>query len=308
MGIAIIIPDVSFSELNIGQVTPAGNIPLVSLSISGEDAVIGRDSAAHYIAEYTPAGTTQRGVAWSIVSGASYATIDEDGYLSVLSGANESSVTIRATSTKNSSIYADKTITVTYITPIEDLTARFHFTGNAYYITNIILANGDYIKAKFSHDKATGAAGCIVGSRQLIDSDNDTNLIEVGTYQVNYQAIKSRIGGVYHYSNSGAERNVPYTVTSKKDSFEISPALGGVTEGAAYSYTNPYPLAVAAIYLADGSAIETFYGDIYGVEVYGSNGVLKHRLIPQSNLLLLDTVTGSGYSKSGAGNVTYVNN
>lgn len=308
MGIAIIIPDVSFSESNIGQVTPTGNKPLVSLSISGNDSVIGREDAALYTVEYNPADTTQRGVVWSIVSGSAYATIDEGGYLTVLQGASGSSVTIRATSSKNGSIYAEKTITVTYeqqFTPLEELTARFNITTSAYFKINATLAEGDYIKAKFAHGKISGSAGCVVGSRQLANADTDANYIEIDTYQLNYQAIKSKFGGRYFYPAQGAVRYSPYTVIAKVTSLEITPSLGNITEGEGYSYTSAIPMAIGAMLLANDSATSQFNGDIYGVEIYGSNGVIKHRYIPQPDYTLLDEVTGTSYSKTGTGNIIY---
>ena len=111
MGIAIIIPGVDFSDVNLGQVTIAGDIPLESLAITGDSAVT---NSATFAAAYTPSNTTERGVAWSVVSGSAYATINSStGELTALPGANASSVTIRVTSTDKPSIYAEKTITVT---------------------------------------------------------------------------------------------------------------------------------------------------------------------------------------------------
>jgi len=86
--------------------------PLTALTINGDDTVTG--VSATYAVTYTPSNTEETGVAWSIVSGSEYATIGEStGQLIVLNGANESPVTIMATSTVNSSITATKNITVT---------------------------------------------------------------------------------------------------------------------------------------------------------------------------------------------------
>ena len=88
-------------------------VPLSSLSISGTTNVRG---FATFYPVYIPAATTEIGVTWSIVSGNEYAEIDSTtGELSALSGANSSSVIIRATSVVNSAITSDKTINVTYI-------------------------------------------------------------------------------------------------------------------------------------------------------------------------------------------------
>lgn len=307
MGIAIIIPDVSFSESNIGQVTPTGTKPLVSLSISGNDSVIGREDAALYTVEYNPADTTQRGVIWSIVSGSAYASIDEGGNLTVLQGAIGSSVTIRATSSKNGSIYAEKTITVTYeqpFTPLEELTARLTFRTNAYFVTDIVLAEGDYIKAKFSQARPSGTAGCIVGSRKLSNADDDSTLLEIDSTGLRFSGIKAKLGGRYFHSETAAVTNTAYTIIMKEDSVETTPALSFV-EGATYTYSASHPLAIGAMLLENNNVMSTFYGDIYGVEIYGSNGLLKHRFIPQSDLTILDEVTGTSYSNTGTGTLIY---
>ena len=111
MGLAIIIPGVNFSDANLGTVTLVEEIPLESLAITGDSAVT---NSAIFAASYTPLNTTERGVAWSVVNGSSYATINSStGELTALPGANASSVTIRVTSTDNPSVYADKNIVVT---------------------------------------------------------------------------------------------------------------------------------------------------------------------------------------------------
>ena len=113
MGIAIIAKGADFSENNIGTVTPSTVVNLLSLSISGPSSIEGK--TAQFSAVYTPSNTTQKGVVWSIESGGTYATIDAStGQLTVLSGADGDDVVIKATSSKNASIYATKTVNVTY--------------------------------------------------------------------------------------------------------------------------------------------------------------------------------------------------
>lgn len=88
-------------------------VALTGLSVSGDSTVGNAGNKAQYNVEYTPSNTTQRGVIWSVTSGSAYASIDESGLLTVKSGANGNAVTIRATSKENTSIYAEKTISVT---------------------------------------------------------------------------------------------------------------------------------------------------------------------------------------------------
>lgn len=145
MGLALIVPGISFSGANIGRVTPAEDIPITGLAISGPSSITGGADAAQFVAEYTPSTTSQRAVTWSIVSGASYASISASGVLSVLQGATSSAVTIRITSSVNPSIYAEKAITVTYATQPGDLpdgaiaAELIYSTGYSSFIdTNII--------------------------------------------------------------------------------------------------------------------------------------------------------------------------
>ena len=90
-------------------------IALTGLAVSGDSTVGNASNKAQFSIVYTPSNTTQRGVSWSVVSGSAYASIDESGLLTVKSGANGSAVTIRATSKENTAIYAEKTVTVTYV-------------------------------------------------------------------------------------------------------------------------------------------------------------------------------------------------
>ena len=95
--------------------TTGDAVTLTGLSVSGDSTVGNTGNKAQYSVEYTPSNTTQRGVAWSVISGSAYASIDQSGLLTVKSGANGNAVTIRATSEENTSIYAEKTVTVTYV-------------------------------------------------------------------------------------------------------------------------------------------------------------------------------------------------
>lgn len=114
MGKAIILSNCNFSAHNLGKVTFSQNIPIISLTILGLSTVSGNTDAAQYSVEYLPAGTTQRGISWSIISGGTYASISSAGTLTVLAGANNNSVTIKVQSTDNPNIYDTKTITVSY--------------------------------------------------------------------------------------------------------------------------------------------------------------------------------------------------
>lgn len=115
MGVAVIVPDLNFSGTFYGKVTIAEDVDIESLAISGPDSVTGAEDAMQFTPIYTPANTSQRAVTWSIVSGSNYASIGAStGMLSVKEGAEGAAVTIRVTSSINNTIYAEKSITVTY--------------------------------------------------------------------------------------------------------------------------------------------------------------------------------------------------
>ena len=90
------------------------DIDITGLGILGPSTVNDVSNTAQFHVTYSPSNTTQRSITWSVVSGSDYASIDEKGLLTVKGGANGSTVKIRATSKDNSSVYAEKSVTVTY--------------------------------------------------------------------------------------------------------------------------------------------------------------------------------------------------
>lgn len=152
MGLAIIVPDVDFSSANLGKVTlKEQDKPLISISISGPSSVEGSASAETFSVNYNPSVTSQRGVTWSIVSGSQYASIDNNGNLSILRGASNSPVTIKATSTVNGSITAVKDISVTYKSSGNVKTyVDFIRTNNGASIdTGVILSENSIVDVSF---------------------------------------------------------------------------------------------------------------------------------------------------------------
>ena len=131
MGKAIKLSNVDFSKTGLGTITFL--LPLQSLAIIGESSVSG---AGRYSVVYTPAATYERSVVWSIVSGSEYASIDQTGLVTAIEGASENSVTIRATSTTHASIYAEKTISVTYAAEILNVHKIFGGTSDDVIETN----------------------------------------------------------------------------------------------------------------------------------------------------------------------------
>lgn len=127
MGVAIIIPDVTF-ENNIGKVTLENIVPLRSISINCPEEFEG--SSFNLNVSYNPSDTTQRDIIIEIESGNEYASIDEYK-LVIKPTANKSVVKIKATSSINPSITANKTMLVTYYDSTrKDITSDFTFTQN----------------------------------------------------------------------------------------------------------------------------------------------------------------------------------
>lgn len=114
MGYAIIIPDVDFRNKNLGSVTIENVVDLVSISIESPDSISG--VTANFNIVYNPANAKneQKGVTWSIVSGSQYASINNEGVLTIDKSANNSHITIKAVSNYDSSKVATKDVIVTY--------------------------------------------------------------------------------------------------------------------------------------------------------------------------------------------------
>lgn len=112
MGIAVIIPNVNYQDANLGKVTLQQGVPLRSMTIVGPDEIT---EPTLFTVNFFPANTSQRGLVWSIVSGGTYASINaETGELTPIVGASVNPVVIRATSSEDSDIYAEKTVSVSF--------------------------------------------------------------------------------------------------------------------------------------------------------------------------------------------------
>lgn len=307
MGLAIIVPGVSFADANLGVVTINDPDALYGIRIVGPSEVVGEASAAAYSAEYSPVDTTHTGVVWSIVSGGAYASIDAaTGILSVLEGASDSLVVIRAMSSYDSSVYAEKAVTVSYIVPIESLTHYLNFPDKTgYFITDILVNPTDTLKAVFMFTDLS-ANREVIGSRKKNNTDDDSVIIEADNYN-NVKVMKLKSGGKAYFTTAAAQVDVKYVAEVTLSGASVSPSLGAITESD-IPYDTPHPLAVGALYFSDSNSVtitnNRFLGHFWGAQVKDANGVLKHRLIPQPDGTLLDEVTNKTYSPTG--NVAYV--
>lgn len=103
MGKAIIIKGADFSQVAVASNT----IPVTGLAITGASGSQTQRQVQLSVS-YTPADTTQLGVVWSVISG--NATITSDGLLTYNGSTASASVVVKATSSKNSSVYAQATV------------------------------------------------------------------------------------------------------------------------------------------------------------------------------------------------------
>lgn len=110
-GIAYIIRGANWASNNVGRVTFLEDVAVTGVSIVGS-SILSDYSGVQYSINYTPSNTSQRGVIWSIASGAEYATINSNGLLTANSGVTDANVTIQATSLYDQSISATKSVRI----------------------------------------------------------------------------------------------------------------------------------------------------------------------------------------------------
>lgn len=134
MGVCINVPGANYSAKNLGVAHPTNALPIEAIAVIGSQSIIG---ASVYFARLYPIFTTQRSIAWSIVSGDSYATISGSGVVTPASGAISQEVTIRCTSIDNPSVYGEKTIIVTDDASMPTIGTTIKFDGNCAIDTGI---------------------------------------------------------------------------------------------------------------------------------------------------------------------------
>lgn len=134
MGKAIVISGADFSGVGIGQVTPTEYRELLSITLE-EGATVGNKVTIDVT--YNPHNATYKELIWSIESGSEYATIS-NGVLTVLQGANNDPVTVKAVSAHDDSIYDTTTVYVTYnAQPYDEEVLYLETDGTAYIDTGV---------------------------------------------------------------------------------------------------------------------------------------------------------------------------
>lgn len=120
MGLAIKVYGVSFKDNNIGQVTEA--LPIESISLGCATGIYNNENTAICVATIIPDNTLDKNVMWSIIDGSSYATIDQNGKITVLSsanGTNGNNITIKCVSRINIEVFTTLTVKVKYSNNLE---------------------------------------------------------------------------------------------------------------------------------------------------------------------------------------------
>jgi len=270
MGLAIFVPDLLFS--GNGKVTLTGDTKPSAIEINAEDSYSA--ASAQLSVNYSPVNAAMRGITWSIVSGGDYASIDNNGKMTINNDASGADVTVRAVSQADGSVFDEKTITVTYVNPVTILT-KVSIHDNPAINTGVRLAdNYDTIEMKYRVTDSFSGTGMLWGA---LDEGSSS-------YLSNY---------AYEVVVFGADRDHSNTMGTGEQYTYRSPTVIGedyVDEFSIDSYTrNGEPVEkYGQFQIADGF---TPSKDIYilspvydysfaGIEVYyfkfKRNGVVTH--------------------------------
>lgn len=145
MGLAIFVPDILFS--GNGKVTLTGDTKPSAIEINAEENYFA--ASVQLSVNYSPVNAALRGITWSIASGGDYASIDGNGKLTINQNASGASVTVRAVSQADGSVFDEKTITVSYVNPVTVLT-KVTLRGNPNINTHVSLVDeNDTIEMKY---------------------------------------------------------------------------------------------------------------------------------------------------------------
>lgn len=182
-GVWVVIPESGFPEAQAyifaGDVTH-------SIGIVGVSVISGVSS--NYCTLYDGIEDVTTGTTWSIESGSAYATINQSGVLTILSGANNSSVVVGASC---SGITATKTVSVTYTqgttghTEVEVITDG---SGNTTTTTTVIIENQD---------------GSSNSETTIVETDESRNIVSTTTGTTETNSDGSYSGTSTTYDSEG---------------------------------------------------------------------------------------------------------
>lgn len=266
MGIAIIVPEVSYSENNLGKVTISQQIPITGISIVGNEVVMGESS--QYTISYSPINTSQRGVVWSVEQGSEYATINQNGLLTILQEASSSVVIIKAISIYDAKVVATKVLQVTYfkeLVPIYKLENKT-FTANSPSVINTNMTLMDNVNTKWTLfvDLSIGEKPSDMPQSELVSIYGATDSIGIG------YPVYGNGGKFLRFFDGSATRKLVSISTEtwkcaiRRNESNISYSLDGETwiDASIIQGTNTNPLSFGGIinnyspgYYANGSVV-----------------------------------------------------
>ena len=305
MGKAIIISGADFSAAGIGLVTPTEYRELLSITLE-EGATVGNRVTIDVT--YNPNNATFKELIWSIESGSEYATIS-NGVLTVLQGADNSPVTVKAVSAHDESIYDTITVYVTRDTT-NDYDAEVEYLetdGNAVIDTGVNTDNTTQFDINMHIPSASVESIMPFGARKSFSPLVTVEFVvakDVSRWYYRYNNATPYLGfgstsevGDYHISNLTAANKVDFngkSITSTSGIFDTG--------------INFHLFAVKdneGVYRGKCSGVRYYSAKIY------SNGTLMRDYIPVRKNgvgMLFDKVSGTLFGNANSeGAFTYGN-
>ena len=209
MGIAIIIPNVNFADDNLGKVTPLSGvnslngITIVANNANSDSTLIG--------IQYDPVNTNFKGVNYSIVSGSSYCSINQEGMLSVNSGVDNKIISVKATSTSNPNISAIQNFIVSNcFSKTKNLADPTGFENGYYHKDTGVLTgtNLDYYRS-------TGLIPVELGKNYYISRKNGSSRVGIAGHITFWDKDGNFVSGYEQPTNNDGTIEVPTTANIK---------------------------------------------------------------------------------------------
>lgn len=155
-------------------------VTAITLSTADDATEVASKKTLQFSATLSPDSPTNNDIVWSITSGDSVASIDQNGLLTAGSADADTIVTVRATSCDENAVYGEKTVTVKKLVAgsfdISWLDSAEHSA-----VDNVACTNGD-------ESVATGAAGTL--------SSGTVDGISYGSWQSNSSKWGNAAGGL----------------------------------------------------------------------------------------------------------------
>lgn len=287
MGIAYKLNGRVFADNYIGKVTPNPKVQIIDFTCATTEI----QKSGYLEIQFLPTFANYYNFSYSS-SDTDVAVVDSTTGLVVAVSNGSVDITV---SDSVSGITKVFTISVVKYVPLEDLTARMNFIQDkGVFVTDIVPQPGYWFKAKVAILAERSAA--FFGSRKYNNSDEDSIIFERDNTGLNYHSMRAKMYGTKYTSSQVMALNTRYVVEVKPSGVSPDPSVGTFSSSS-YTYNQAYALVIGGIGYSNNTTGYNRGGmDIFGIEIYDSNDVLKHRLIPQPDLTFLDEVTGVSYT------------